>query len=177
MSTKQPKCCVCFNIETGVKLITALTFVNTIGSCVDMYFYRENDRLYLPFAILYALQFIIMMVCAHRDSVINRHVMFASYMLLVFIGTKGLSIHYLLKGVFIDHDFCAEGQLVTDCEKEQRIYIWIWFGLAVLVEAYFLSQLLVWAKRPLKKYDDKFAHLEKNTKEELNQEHSQNAIA
>ena len=45
-----------------------------------------------------------------------------------------------------------------------------------MVEAYFLSQLLVWAKRPLKKYDDNFAHLEKNTKEELNQEHSQNAI-
>ena len=83
-----------------------------------MYFYRETVRLYIPFAILYGLQFLIMMVCAHNDSVSNRHVMVAGYILLILVGVKGLALHYAIGDEFFDQDFCADGQLVSECKDQ-----------------------------------------------------------
>ena len=83
-----------------------------------MYLYRELVRLYIPFAILYGLQFLIMMVCAHKDSVSNRHVMVAGYILLILIGVKGLALHYAIGGELFYQDFCADGQLVSECKDQ-----------------------------------------------------------
>ena len=103
-----------------------------------------------------------MMVCAHKDSVLNRHVMYASYMLFCIIGSYGLGLHYAITDEFVDTTYCAEDQTEDECKQMQRIVIYASWTLSILVEVYFVSQLLAWAKRPLKKYDDNFSHLDKN---------------
>ena len=103
-----------------------------------------------------------MIVCAHKDSVLNRHVMFASYMLLCIIGSYGLALHYVITDEFVDSAYCTEEVDQAVCMKWQRIAVYSSYPLNLLVELYFISQLLAWAKRPLKKYDDNFSHLDKN---------------
>ena len=83
-------------------------------------------------------------------------------MLLCIIGSYGLGLHYAITDEFVDLTYCAEDQTEADCKQMQRIVIYASYTLSVLVEVYFVSQLLVWAKRPLKKYDDNFSHLDKN---------------
>ena len=87
----------------------------------------------------------------------NRHILCASYLLLVIIGTRSLITHLILEGELFDPSMCGEDVVLEDCKKQQVLFNWGWFALDTLWQFYLFHQLATYAKRPLLKWHDSFA--------------------
>ena len=157
-SQKQPNCCICIPLETGVKIIAALALINTIGSVVDIYYYEDSNtlKMFLPFALIWGLQFCFFMVTLMQDSVMNRHILCASYLLLVIVATRSLLFHFIYEGEMFDPKMCGDGADLEDCKKQSQIWLWAWYCLDTMWVFYLFHQLGVYAKRPLRNWHDGF---------------------
>ena len=114
--SKDETCCFCIPLETGVKVIAALVFIATIGSVVDIFYY-DNLKVYLPFAIICGLQFCFFIGALMNDSVMNRHILCASYLLLTLIAGRCMLWHVIYDGDAFDSKMCGEDTDLEDCKK------------------------------------------------------------
>ena len=78
------KCCCCFQIETGIKLIAVITILGTLA--LNYYTFTDNEyrKAFLPFAITGAIMSLAWIFVFFHDRFWTRRLCFWLYFILIF---------------------------------------------------------------------------------------------
>ena len=147
-------CCFCFSLDTGVKIIAALMFMVTVAQAVNMIMQPSLAHICLPLAVMYGLTFIFFVFALNKQTIMNRHILWAAYTLIILIGGRSVIFHYLWDGKYFDVRYCSSEQTYEECQSSQSTYAWIAYTLDTLFLFYCGSILWIYSKKPMKKYDD-----------------------
>ena len=79
------KCCCCFQIETGIKLIAVITILGTLA--LNYYTLTDNEyrKAFLPFAITGAIMSLAWIFVFFHDRFWTRRLCFWLYFILIFV--------------------------------------------------------------------------------------------
>ena len=66
----------------------------------------DKANLYWPLLVMYVFQFTVFVLTLSRETILRRHVLAASYVLVILIGTRSLLFHYNYTGRILDESAC-----------------------------------------------------------------------
>ena len=114
-ATDTHRCCILFSLDTGVKILAALMFIVCIAHSVNIILNPDALTLGLPLAVMYGLTFIFFAYALNKQSVMNRHILWAAYTLLILIGGRSILFHYIWEEKFFDVRHCDSSNTYEEC--------------------------------------------------------------
>ena len=96
-------------------LIAVLMALVAVGYGSNLLFQKDKMNLWIPLVVMYCLSFIFFIATFFKQSVLSRHVLWASYVLIVIIGGRSLLFHYIYQGKLDDQVLCVPSQSESEC--------------------------------------------------------------
>ena len=96
-------CCFCIEISTAVKLIAVWIALAALSYGANIFYQEDKINLWIPLVAMYTLSFFFFIFAFIKKSVLTRHILWASYVLIAVIGSRCLVFHYIYQGKMFDN--------------------------------------------------------------------------
>ena len=144
------KCCICFPLGLGVKLLFVLTALDTLFFYYQAYMFPDYKELFLPFGVSFTILCLVWAMALINPTESMRINLFLAFLIFGFIFTEGYHAYLLVNGKPQEwqcrEDALEQSMSHDDCVKKYPPLFWAEYPIGFVAMAYFTFVIMKWSK-------------------------------